>query len=201
MSSYKTSRDYEVGDYITDSCGNWSIVTKVVACSNPNYPFLHLKNEYGTMEVINDNAASERMFICVHNLISKSELREESEFDKTQQEFQAYFRRNSKEDYLEYQQNLLAKCIDLSQKKNADYTGATDDAFANFRNSEIVGVSVEKGMLVRLMDKISRVKSFIDKGELMVKDESVEDTIMDIINYACLLGGYINETKDGDTIF
>lgn len=146
------------------------------------------------------------------------EIKEESEFDKNQQEFQEkfdeQFRRvinpdipfnrkltlTSKERYLEYQNSLFTKCIDLAQKKNADYTGDTDDAFANFRNSEIVGVSVEKGMLVRLMDKISRVKSFIDKGELMVKDESVEDTIMDIINYACLLGGYINETKDGGTI-
>lgn len=151
--------------------------------------------------------------------MSEKHNKKESFFNETQKEFQEkldeskekirftstglvnVIEKGSKAIYLEYQHDLLSKCVDLAQRKNADYTGASDDAFANFRNSEVVGVSVEKGMLVRLMDKISRVKSFIDKGELMVKDESVEDTIMDIINYACLLGGYINETKDGNTIY
>lgn len=73
------------------------------------------------------------------------------------------------------------------KKKNADYGGPIDP-FNNFKNSEMVGVPMEKGILVRIMDKISRISILIDRnGPAEVVDEKIEDTILDGINYLNIL--------------
>ena len=64
--------------------------------------------------------------------------------------------------------------------KNHDYAGG-QDAFANFRSFGSFGI------LVRLGDKFSRLKTFYDQKTLKVKDEKVEDTMNDLINYAIFL--------------
>lgn len=56
--------------------------------------------------------------------------------------------------------------------------------------------TTEKGMLVRMLDKMSRLSSFCDSGEFKVQDEKLEDTILDIINYSILLHAYIESKKD-----
>lgn len=90
---------------------------------------------------------------------------------------------------------MTEKGREIMVRKNADY-GANVDPFANFRMSSLVGVDNAKGILVRILDKIARVVSFIDKGMLQVKDESVEDSIIDAINYFVLLRGILlNETQ------
>jgi len=43
---------------------------------------------------------------------------------------------------------------------------------------------------------MSRLSSFIEAGTLQVKDESVEDTILDIINYAVLFQSFLQEKKE-----
>lgn len=77
-------------------------------------------------------------------------------------------------------------CYETARRKNADYAGEGADPFRNFRNSTIVGVSVQKGILVRIMDKISRVSNLLEQ-EAQVKDESITDTIDDAINYLAIL--------------
>jgi hypothetical protein len=83
------------------------------------------------------------------------------------------------------------RCLLTAVAKNNDYGGSNNDPFANFRHSTIAGVSVEKGILVRLMDKMSRVATLLDK-EAMVKDEAITDTIEDAINYLAIMKAYIN---------
>lgn len=78
--------------------------------------------------------------------------------------------------------------LDIVKKKNHDYA-STEDPFKNFRNSEMVGVRVERGILVRILDKISRISNLIDR-DAKVKDESIEDTLIDVINYSALLLAY-----------
>lgn len=80
-------------------------------------------------------------------------------------------------------------CLDTARKKNADYAGDNSDPFKNFKNATVVGVSVERGIMVRLMDKMSRVSNLLEK-EAQVKDEAVEDTIDDAINYLAILKAY-----------
>jgi hypothetical protein len=90
--------------------------------------------------------------------------------------------------------DTFTACYETATRKNHDYGGSNNDPYANFRNSTIAGVSVERGILVRLMDKMSRISTLLDK-EAMVKDEAVDDTIDDAINYLAILKSYRKNNK------
>ena len=66
----------------------------------------------------------------------------------------------TKEEWLEFQAQVFDDMKELTRAKNADYTGGTDDPFANFRESEDFGVPTLTGLCVRMGDKFQRVKSF-----------------------------------------
>lgn len=93
------------------------------------------------------------------------------------------------------------KAFSLMQKKNADYAGRSgEEPFANFTRCEAMGIcKTEAGMLVRMTDKMSRLSSFAESGTLMVKDESVEDTCLDLINYAVLFYSYLQGKKNDES--
>lgn len=82
--------------------------------------------------------------------------------------------------------------LELVLKKTKDYA-TIDDPYRNFRMSESVGVSVEKGILVRMCDKLSRIGNLIESNDPSVKGESIEDTLIDIMNYSNILLCYIQE--------
>jgi hypothetical protein len=86
------------------------------------------------------------------------------------------------------------KCAEMLVLKGNAYGG--NSGFGNLENSVIVGVSVERGILVRLMDKISRIQNLINFDENINSDESIDDSINDAINYLALLGAY-REYKKG----
>jgi hypothetical protein len=98
----------------------------------------------------------------------------------------------------QFHQNLeetFKQCLEISKAKNQDYAGV-DDPFRNFKNALSVGVSVDRGIMVRMMDKISRISNLLDK-EAAVKDERLEDTLCDLINYSAILLAYLkNEPKN-----
>lgn len=100
-----------------------------------------------------------------------------------------------KNDYSTFSERFFGQCLIISKAKNADYTGKTSDPFANFKAVEVLGISTEQGFLTRMMDKMKRIASFVENGELLVKDESVTDTLQDLANYSCLLAGYIESKK------
>lgn len=100
-----------------------------------------------------------------------------------------------KKQYFEFAQAFFNECIEISRKKNADYTGGNDNPFSNFTSVENLGIKTEQGFLTRMMDKMARIGSYVSKGELQVKDESVKDTLRDLANYSCLLAGYIESKK------
>lgn len=90
--------------------------------------------------------------------------------------------------------------IEVTTRKNHDYAGAGNgDPFHNFRQVERMGIcSTEIGFLTRMTDKISRIQSFVAQGVLKVKDESIEDTLLDLANYSILLAAYIKSKKEND---
>lgn len=106
----------------------------------------------------------------------------------------------TKPGYFVFAEQFFGKCLEISKAKNADYTGGAADPFANFKAVEILGITTEQGFLTRMMDKMKRIASFAEKGELQVKDESVTDTLRDLANYACLLAGYIESKKEPEKI-
>ena len=103
----------------------------------------------------------------------------------------------NKEEYFDYHRNFCDEMITVTQAKNADYTGETQDPFANFTRVEALGIcSTEQGFLTRMTDKMCRITSFVQKGELLVKDESVQDTLHDLANYCALFSAYIESKKE-----
>jgi len=103
----------------------------------------------------------------------------------------------SKDRLLDLHLELTNKANKLMQKKNSDYAYG-NDPYANFRGSEMLGISPVMGILLRMQDKMMRIKTFDLTKNLLVKGESVEDSIIDIINYAVLIAGFIEyETQRG----
>lgn len=104
----------------------------------------------------------------------------------------------TKTDYIEFHNKFCEDMVRITQAKNSDYTGGSDDPFANFLGiSHLVDAPnvVEIGFLTRMSDKMARIGSYISKGTLEVKDESVMDTLKDLANYSALFAGYLESKK------
>ena len=84
--------------------------------------------------------------------------------------------------------STYSRGVDIIKIKNADYANS-DNPFCNFESAAVVGIGVERAILLRVLDKISRISNLIDK-EPSVKDEKMEDTLIDAINYLAILKVY-----------
>lgn len=76
-------------------------------------------------------------------------------------------------DRVEQMKEIQQKGLELFTRKNKDY----GDAFAKFG---LVGV------LVRIEDKIQRAISISNSGIVLVNDEGLKDTLLDLHNYAAM---------------
>ncbi len=74
---------------------------------------------------------------------------------------------------VEQLRKIQSDALELFTKKNADY----GDAFAKFG---LVGV------LMRIEDKIQRALSISKSGVVLVDDEGLKDTLIDLHNYAAM---------------
>ena len=92
----------------------------------------------------------------------------------------------TREDLIELHESTCYAALETMRKKNNDYAGATKDTLHNFNSYLVVGVNPKKGILTRMIDKLSRLGNFAD-GQDMQVTESVDETIEDLINYAVLL--------------
>lgn len=102
----------------------------------------------------------------------------------------------TKQEYLKFHQECCEKLVTITKAKNSDYTGISDDPFSNFTKVENLGIcTTEQGFLTRMTDKLARIISFQQRGFFEVKDESIEDTLLDLANYSILLAGYISSKK------
>jgi len=70
-------------------------------------------------------------------------------------------------------ENIQTNARELFAKKNADY----GDAFAKYG---LIGV------IMRIEDKIQRVISIHKSGIVLVSDEGLRDTLLDLHNYAAM---------------
>jgi hypothetical protein len=79
---------------------------------------------------------------------------------------------------------LLKQMADTCKRKNHDYSDPESaDYYKNFRSCESFGVPAELGIMVRMSDKWSRICE-LSKKEAQVKDETVEDTLIDLSVYS-----------------
>jgi len=104
------------------------------------------------------------------------------------------------EDLIAFHKKICSEAEAIIRSKNHDYSsGCSDSIFANFERAESMGVcSVEQGFLVRIIDKISRLSTFVSTGNLQVKSESYNDAIHDIINYLVLFSCFEYYCRDGN---
>lgn len=80
-------------------------------------------------------------------------------------------------DKVQIHQQVLDEMHDLYVRKNADY----GDSFAQLRKR------YPNFVCMRLFDKLNRLDTLIQPGyEAQVADEKLEDTLMDIANYAVM---------------
>lgn len=78
-------------------------------------------------------------------------------------------------------ENLIQELSEVRAQKGHDYSG-TEDTFANLR------AFGWQGVVVRLGDKFHRLANFMKSGgDLRVKDEKIEDTMQDFVNYALFM--------------
>ena len=90
-------------------------------------------------------------------------------------------------------EKTFSDCLETAKKKNNDYAGQNNiDPYKNFRNSVVVGVDIRRGVLVRTMDKISRINNLLDQ-DAQVKNEAITDTLDDAINYLAILKSMITD--------
>jgi hypothetical protein len=95
------------------------------------------------------------------------------------------------EEFFNIIQSKYNVCLETIRKKNADYTGKSSNPFHNFELSQInFNVPTEKGLLIRMMDKISRVNSLLS-NPAQVKEEAITDTLDDLINYTAILKAFV----------
>jgi len=84
---------------------------------------------------------------------------------------------------------IVNECKELHKKKSGDYAN-DKDPYLNFRITGLTGISA------RLVDKAVRLFNVWENKKINVKDETVEDTIKDIIVLGIIaLSWYRNEEK------
>jgi hypothetical protein len=99
------------------------------------------------------------------------------------------------EELLNHQSCLFSKAEAILARKNHDYAGAKGETpFRNFTRCQDFGIcTTEKGILVRMTDKMSRLSTYLEGTKLQVADETFDDTLLDLINYCVILSAYIAE--------
>lgn len=93
---------------------------------------------------------------------------------------------------IQLHEEICVKLHEIYVAKNADY----GNSFVTVRNE------VDRAIIVRLMDKMERLKTLTRKGYDAKVEESVEDTLMDMANYAIMeiLEMRLTKEKEGDNI-
>lgn len=105
--------------------------------------------------------------------------------------------KTSREAFLKLHEACCADARELCSRKSGDYAD-DGDALRNLRMCEALGLAtVEQGILVRLTDKLSRLANLMTRDAKVV-DESVRDTVLDIVNYALLFLAADAERKSVD---
>lgn len=95
----------------------------------------------------------------------------------------------SLESVKQFREQMFKESMALIEQKGHDYNRQQQhagDTLFNLRVAELLGIvpTAERGILVRLADKMMRLISLMEPGvEASVKGESVRDTVKDIHNY------------------
>ena len=94
--------------------------------------------------------------------------------------------------FYEFAKQFYEDAFSIIQKKNNDYS-QEKNPFANFEfTAEASGITTERVFLMQIANKLARMRECLDKP-ILVLDETLTDTLQDMINYCVLLAGYMNK--------
>lgn len=82
---------------------------------------------------------------------------------------------------------ILDEMADTFSKKNSDYGNAFEEILDDFGASYAVG---------RLKEKLKRLTQLVVSNKQEVRDESIEDTLLDMANYAVLTIMWLQKQKE-----
>lgn len=94
----------------------------------------------------------------------------------------------SSQPYKDYFNEILEDMKSVHERKNADYGNNFHKRYKRW------GFLTA---LLRLSDKMERLENIYERGEIQVKDESVEDTLLDLANYAVMTIVELKNEKNG----
>jgi hypothetical protein len=83
----------------------------------------------------------------------------------------------------------------LHLRKAAGYSGHTEDVWANFRGVESIGLTPAQGVMVRMLDKVERIKSLLLDPLNNQVGESLDDTLADLSAYARIMRVLLKEAS------
>ena len=97
----------------------------------------------------------------------------------------------------EFARQFFAKAHALMRVKNADYA-QKEDPLLNFTLGERLGVvTTAQGVAVRWFDKLQRVANLLQR-DAQVSDETIDDTLLDWVNYAAILAYALHKRSSKD---
>ena len=112
------------------------------------------------------------------------------DFVAAREEFKGFTQPTTSQRFLD----LLDEMRRLHESKSADY-GSETDPLANIRQgAEFVGIEPWRGCMVRIADKVQRLKTFCRTGRLV--HEGVRDTLLDLSAYSLLAIVLFDEGND-----
>ena len=83
--------------------------------------------------------------------------------------------------------NIALEVAELVERKNKDYGNSFDKTLDKY------GMTA---YFLRIEDKVNRLISLDKNKEILVTDESIEDTLKDIIGYTLLMLNYRENKKE-----
>jgi len=103
-------------------------------------------------------------------------------------------------EYLKAFKETIELMYKITEAKNKDYSWEESvDAFANFRVVEKFWIAtVEQWFITRMSDKFIRIINLIKQWKNFVEWEKVDDTLLDLANYAILFRLYLKSKNESD---
>lgn len=81
------------------------------------------------------------------------------------------------DNFMNLYNSIVDNMKEVCNQKNKDYGTSVQDTYEKFG---------DLAYIIRLHDKWNRINSLMEKGKAEVKDESIDDTILDMANYLLL---------------
>ena len=82
---------------------------------------------------------------------------------------------------------ITDEMVKLYERKNSDYGSSNHDTYMKYG---------AVAYLVRMEDKINRVRSLVQNNNQKVEDEKIHDSLVDLANYSILMLLELEEDKN-----